>query len=150
MSGSETSALKIHTITGTKTVGEVHANDPRDELLKTIGQIADHVQVLNAKVLVAIYMRPEKTAGGIIRPGTNREEDNYQGKIGLILKAGPLAFEDDDNHKWAIKPKVGDWVQYRVGDTFPFRLGSDKTAPHLRYVEDVNILSVWDRPDLVW
>lgn len=131
-------------------IGEVHGADPKTDLLAKVGFIADFVKVPSSKLLVAIYYRPEKTAGGIIDP-TAMQGDSYQGKIGLVLNMGPLAFQDDDTHTWGdVRPKVGDWVQFRVGDTAPWRLGKNEQSPHFRYVEDVNILAIWTRPDLVW
>lgn len=131
-------------------IGEAHESDPKEALLKQVGFVADLVEVPSSKILVAIYYRPEKTTGGIIDP-TAKQGDSYQGKIGLILKMGPLAFQDDDTHTWGdVRPKVGDWIQYRVGDTAPWRLGRNETSPHFRYVEDVNVLAIWKRPDLVW
>lgn len=131
-------------------IGEAHAIDPKKELLDKVGFVAEHLQVPSSKLLVAIYYRPEVTTGGIIDP-TARQGDSYQGKIGLVLKLGPLAFQDDDNHTWGdVRAKVGDWVQFRVGDTAPWRLGRNAESPHFRYVEDVNILAIWDRPDIVW
>lgn len=136
-------------VRGTK-VGELHFEDPKIRLLKEVGFVADQVDVPSSKVLVAIYYRPETTQGGIIDP-TVQAGDSYQGKIGLILKMGPLAFQDDDTHVWGnVRPKVHDWVQYRVGDTAPWRIGRNEMLPHFRYVEDVNILAIWKRPDLVW
>lgn len=131
-------------------IGEKHEGDPRVDLLKKVGFVADHVKVPSAKILVAIYYRPEVTTGGIIDP-TVKSGDSFQGKIGLVLKMGPLAFQEDENHVWGgVKPELHDWVQFRVGDTAPWRLGRNEQSPHFRYVEDVNILAIWDRPDLVW
>ncbi len=131
-------------------VGERDWATAKADLMKRVGFISDHVQVPGPKILVAIYYRPMKTSGGIINPGA-KEEDSHQGKIGLVLKMGPLAFAEDSNHAWeGVSPKVGDWVQFRVGDTAPWRMGRDSKLPHLRYVEDVNVLAIWDRPDLVW
>lgn len=143
------SGQEVLEVNGIK-IGETNVADAKAALLKQVGFVADHVQVPSSKILVAIYYRPEKTTGGIIDP-TAKAGDSFQGKIGLVLKLGPLAFQDDDTHTWGdVRAKVGDWVQYRVGDTAPWRLGRNEMSPHFRYVEDVNILAIWDRPDLVW
>lgn len=132
-------------------VGEAHEVDPRKELMDKFGPIAEHATVLSGKVLVAIYQRPEKTAGGILRPDKNREEDRWQGKIGLVLKIGPVAFTEDETHKWGgVTPKVGDWVQFRVGDTFGFSTQPNVNLPDMRYIDENLIMAIWDRPDLVW
>ena len=143
------SSLEILDIGGIR-VGERHGEDPRDALWKKVGFVADHIKVPSSKILVAIYYRPETTTGGIIDP-TVKAGDSFQGKIGLVIKLGPLAFQDDDTHTWGdVRAKQKDWVQFRVGDTAPWRLGRNEQSPHFRFVEDVNVLAIWDRPDLAW
>ncbi|MDE2467166.1 MAG: hypothetical protein KGL35_00040, partial [Bradyrhizobium sp.] len=91
----------------------VHAVDPADEIRSEVGKLVDDIEVLGAQVLVAAYIRPERTAGGILLPdvpNSTRAEDEYQGKVGLVLKCGPLAFVEDDKHHWGSRiPKAGDW-----------------------------------------
>lgn len=124
----------------------IHAVEPKQEILDEIGALIGDVEPLGAQVLVAAYVRPEKTAGGIILADNTRGEDNYQGKVGLVLKLGPLAFADDAQHQWgARKPVVGDWVIFRVGDTFPTILGKRQC----RFVEDVSVKAILARPDSV-
>ena len=44
-------------------------------------------------------------------------ENRFQGKMGLVLKLGPLAFQDDANAKFGgVQIEVGDWVMYRPSD----------------------------------
>jgi hypothetical protein len=59
---------------------------------------------------VGIYIRPEMTSGGIIRPTDNLKEDQYQGKVGVVLKIGPDAY--------GIEPELslGDWVVFDIKD----------------------------------
>ena len=42
-----------------------HEADPKEKLLTDLGDISK-VELLNTQVLVAVYIRPEKTKGGII------------------------------------------------------------------------------------
>lgn len=127
----------------------VHEIDPADEISAEVKHFVSDVEPLGAQILVAVYMRPEKTKGGIIVPDSTsgtRTEDRYQGKVGLVLKIGPLAFSEDDKHHWGDRvPKAGDWILYRVGDTFPFILGK-RTC---RFVEDVDVKAIVKRPDIV-
>src|SRR5262245_29248228 len=78
------------------------------------------VKVFFNYVLVANYVRPVKTSGGIIRPDTNIDEDAFQGKVGLVLKKGPSAFVSDAEATFDVSEdvEVDDWVVYRVGDGF--------------------------------
>jgi len=66
-----------------------HSVDPKKVILDEMGDISK-VELFNNQVLVAIYMRPEKTASGILLPGQTRDEDKYQGKAGLVIKLGPM------------------------------------------------------------
>ena len=126
--------------------------DQKAELLDRIGDISSMRVTLN-RILLAIWIRPKemKVAGGgsILLPDTVRDEDQYQGNCGLVLKMGPAAFVDDDNYTFAAEEKasVSDWVLFRRGDGFRVRvngvdcwmLGSEK-----------GIQAVIDRPDMVF
>jgi co-chaperonin GroES (HSP10) len=92
------------------------AKDPKKAIPELIGNL-DGIEVIGDMVLVGIYIRPEKTAGGIIRPSVNKQEDVWQGKVGLVLKWGPDAFIDPDTGKpYAQNVPVGDWCVFKVGD----------------------------------
>lgn len=133
----------------TRAIAMVHETDPKQEILSRVRGLIDDILPMTTEVICGIYVRPERTAGGIILPQDKgmRREDEYQGKVGLVLKMGPLAFTDDENHKWGdVKPKVGDWVLWRVGDTFPFSLGD---AP-CRFVDEGLIRAILPGPDIVY
>ena len=87
-----------------------HTVDPAKHILDELGDLSD-IGVYRNLVLVAIYVRPSQTASGIHLADRTKEEDKHQGKVGLIVKAGPQAFVDPEN-KWfdGNPPKVGDWV----------------------------------------
>lgn len=90
-----------------------------DKLVDKVKQI----EVMHNQVLVAIFIRPEKI-GSILRPQSNVEEDAYQGKVGLVLAKGKNAFVNDEITDFKGQTvEVGDWVGFRVGDTWPFKLG---------------------------
>ena len=74
------------------------AKDPKKAIPELVGNL-DGIEVIGDMVLVGIYIRPEKTAGGIIRPTINKQEDVWQGKVGLVLKWGPDAFIDPETGK---------------------------------------------------
>src|ERR1700743_542315 len=93
----------------------LHETDPRDDLFNEIGDLSSF-EVLHNQVLVAIYKRPEGTRSGIILTDQSRDEDRHQGKVGLIVKAGPSAFTDPSG-RWQFPDlAVGDWVFFRVSD----------------------------------
>lgn len=72
---------------------------------------------LGERILVAHYIEPEVTQGGIIKVSKTVDESRYQGKIGLIVKLGSMAFKYYGQYKLeGVKPKVGDWVLYFPND----------------------------------
>lgn len=125
----------------------VHDRDPKDVLLEQAGPFADKLTPIGARVLVATYIRPEKTKSGIIITQNTRREDEYQGKVGLVLKMGPLAFTEDKDHEWGgVVPKIGDWVLMNIGDTRRLSVGENPC----RFIEDVNCQAILTDPDAVW
>lgn len=134
----------------------VHETDPKQVILDDLGGDEKLIRVLGADVLVCVYERPHKTKSGLILTDKVRQEDRYQGKVGLVLSLGPLAFVDDDKHQFGDgKPKAGDWVMFRVGDTFGFEIGNTNygetgNSRLCRLVEDVKIEAILDQPDIVF
>lgn len=130
-----------------KALRMVHNKDPKNEIMEAVKPYLDQIEPTASQVLCAIYTRPGKTVSGIYLPDKSKEEDTWQGKVGLVVKMGPLAFVDDDSHNWGPgrRPRVGDWVMWRVGDTFRFVMGERQ----LRLVEDVNIKAILGKPDIV-
>jgi co-chaperonin GroES (HSP10) len=95
------------------------AKDPKGALFEAVGDLSD-VDVFHNQILLALYIRPEITKGGIIRPGQNVVEDEYQGKVGLVVKIGPTAFVSNETTDFMNQTvSIGDWLIYRVGDGWP-------------------------------
>src|ERR1700742_479098 len=96
------------------------AADPKQAILDSVGDLSD-LHLTKDDILIGTFFRPEKTAGGIIRPDSDVSEDAWQGKVGLILKLGPTAFVDAPDYSFVWDDtgpfKVGDWVVYKIGDT---------------------------------
>ena len=89
-----------------KKIQEVsQSKDPKSSIMKTVGDLSKE-EVLYDLLLVGTFIRSERTSGGIIRPMDNIKEDEYQGKVGLVLKCGP----DTEGFN------VGDWVVYSIKD----------------------------------
>jgi len=98
------------------------ATNPKQALIAAVGDLSK-IEVFSDLVLVATFIRSEKTAGGIIRPREVVQEDEFQGKTGLVLKAGPLAFtdwEDDDTRGQNAKPHT--WVVFAIKDGWPVQV----------------------------
>lgn len=123
-----------------------HDTDPKDDLLQAIGDLSDF-SVFHNDVIVAVYLRPEKTASGIILPDQHRDEDRYQSKVGLVVAAGPDAFVDESG-AWftGVNVKIGDWVWFRPSDGF--NLTVNKVL--CRALKDTSIRGTIQHPDMVW
>lgn len=99
------------------------STDPKAQMLREVGDISG-IDVMFNMVLIATYVRPNITAGGILRPDENVEEDVWQGKVGLVLKLGPNAYEDDDEYAFhGQKVGVGEWCVFKVGDAWQLIVG---------------------------
>lgn len=112
-----------------------HDIDPALNIKEKVGPL-DGVNLSGAQVLVGTYIRPEKTKSGIFLTDNMRQEDEYQGKVGLVLKRGPLAFKDDATHVFAdFNPKEDEWVFYRAADGYSMSVNGH----HCRLLEDVHV-----------
>ncbi len=120
-----------------------HAEDPKKALLAKVGDISKK-NISGAQVLVATYVRPRETKGGLKRTDESLAEDIYQGKVGLILKMGPQAPEYlamSFGEKSA--PKVGEWVFYRIHDGFMLTINGQEC----RILEAKAVRGTTDGPD---
>jgi co-chaperonin GroES (HSP10) len=124
----------------------VHVKDPAEEILEKVGDLSGF-EVMHNDVLIGIYLRPEKTKSGIIITDKTRQEDEYQGKAGLVLKKGPLAFVSDENFDFkGQNVEVGDWISIWVMDGRKIMI-RDVLC---RMVEDRHIRLKIPAPDLVY
>jgi co-chaperonin GroES (HSP10) len=125
----------------------MHEKDPKKAILNELGTSVKDMELMNTQVLVAVYIRPEKTKGGVIVPDRARDEDRFQSKVGLILKAGPSAFVDETG-KWfgGTTFKEGDWVVFRPSDGWSVTINGISC----RMLEDTSIKARISHPDAVW
>ena len=117
------------------------AADPRQGLVDSVGDLSG-VEIFHNLVLLASYIAPEKTPGGIIRPHHSLVEDRFQSVVGLVLKCGPLAFKDDSIAKFGgVTVNPGEWVLYRPSDTQEmfFRHLNTNEGTACRLIEDTLI-----------
>jgi co-chaperonin GroES (HSP10) len=134
-------------------IAMAHDVDPRQAILDKVGDLSG-VDVFGSDVLVALYIRPEKTKGGIILADATRQEDLWQGKCGLILKMGSTAFRDEDGNKFR-DIDVGDFVVFRPSDGWPVQFSSaqavtSKDAVPCRVVNDIHIRLRVSTPDAIY
>lgn len=99
-----------------KTLELSQATHASTELVKQVGDLSG-IDVLNDLVLMASYIQPEKSSGGIYFTNKQLDESRFQGKVGLVLKKGPTAFKYVGSYPYEGEvPEVGDWVVYRTSD----------------------------------
>lgn len=123
-----------------------HDTDPAKALQKELGSL-EGIEIFHNQVLAAVYIRPEKTAGGIMLPETVRGEDRYQSKVGLIVKTGPNAFVDPEGVWFKdVDLKVGDWVIFRPSDGWSITINKVLC----RILDDTVIRGKTNHPDGVW
>ena len=123
-----------------------HDKDPRQALLDAVGNLQD-VELFHNQVLVAVYVRGDTTRGGIILPDQTRDEDEHQGKVGLIVKKGPNAFEDPDGKwAWGDEMDLNDWIFFRAADGWGIKIN----GVMCRILSDVSVRGRVQSPDQVW
>lgn len=123
-----------------------HDVDPKKVIHDELGDISE-VELFHNQVLAAIYIRPEKTKSGLYLSNNTREEDKWQGKVGLIVKTGPDAFKDETG-KWfnGVDINVGDWIYFRPSDGWQITVH----GVLCRILDDTDIRGRISAPDVVW
>lgn len=123
-----------------------HETDPAENIRKEMGDISD-IEIFHNHVLVAVYIRPEKTKSGLYLSSQTRDEDKYQGKVGLIIKKGADAFIDESG-KWfkGVNLDVGDWIYFRPSDGWQITVHGQLC----RILDDTDVRGRIPTPDAVW
>jgi co-chaperonin GroES (HSP10) len=132
----------------------LHEVDPKEDLLRRIGDVS-HIRLMQNMVLVATYVRPEKTVKGIILTANTRKEDEYQGKVGLVIAKGPLAFVNDGQNDFKGQDiALHEWISYRQSDGWQLIIrGAERNMAeahggwHCRMLQDIDIRAVISAPD---
>ena len=123
-----------------------HDADPKAVLKEQIGNI-DSFDIYNNQILIAVYVRPEKTKSGIFLPDAHRAEDQFQSKVGLVLKKGPAAFEGDDSLWFKdMKIELDDWIVFRPSEGWAITVN----GVLCRMLDDTSVRGKIDAPDKIW
>lgn len=123
-----------------------HDVDPKDVILETLGDLSG-VELFHNQVLLAVYIRPEKTKSGLILTDSHRDEDRYQSKVGLLVKRGPMAFEQDGSNWFqGLTFNDHDWLVFRPSDGWSITVN----GVLCRIFDDINIKGRVPHPDAVW
>ena len=135
-----------------------HEEDPKQKLLEQLGDISD-IELFHNQVLLAVYLRPEKTKSGLILTANHLDEDRYQSKVGLLIKRGPLAFkvgllvkrgplafEQDGNWFTGVTFNDLDWLIFRPSDGWSVTVN----GVLCRIFDDISIKGRAPHPDSVY
>lgn len=116
---SVASATKIEEISRAQADGKT----AKQALLDAIGDISS-VEIFTDLVLVATFIRSERRASGLLLPKENLQEDEYQGKACLVLKAGPHAYTEyaDGTTDGGRNATVHSWVVVAIKDSWPLQI----------------------------
>lgn len=134
-------------------IAEAAAFDPKKALIESLGDGINAIEVFHNQVMVATYIEPDKTPGGIIKPDRTLAENRFQGKCALVLKLGPTAFKYDGSFPYeGPVPQVGDWViAYPSDGRELFSVDASGSAGTCcRIFEDINIKGRVSDPALIY
>lgn len=110
--------------------------DPKQVVFDAILPLIEGLHLYRNEVLVVTAPNRVKTKSGLIMPEMYKKEQRFQGKIGLVVAMGEIAF--DDKNVWPnedTRPKIGTWVFFRPADTNECAIGGYSC----RFVDDDKI-----------
>lgn len=127
-----------------------HDEDPADVVFKKVGLKNGKIQgfeLMANRVLLGLYIRPEKTKSNIILTQNTRAEEKFQGKAAVVLAKGPTAFVNDVNFDFhGQNVEVGDWVSLSVTDGRAISIN----GAECRVIRDQDISMKIPSPDQVY
>ena len=120
--------------------------DPvKKEIFDSIGDLSKLDRLFSARVLLATYIPPRKSKGGIIFTDKELQESIYQGQVGLVIAKGPMAFKDDGQSTFGGQDiALGEWVVFRGGGP-----RVQINGVNCRIMDDTQIEMVVTDPDFV-
>lgn len=122
-----------------------HETDPKEVIFSALGSLSA-VEVAQNQMLLAVYERPARTKSGIFITDNSRDEDRFQGKVGLVVALGPDAFKDDEKWTFTVRAEVGDWVVIRASDGWALTINGKLC----RMAKDADLRLRIQHPDAVW
>lgn len=123
-----------------------HDKDPKEKILEALGDLSG-IELFNNQILVATYVRPEKTKSGLYLSDKYRDEDKFQSKCALLVGMGPEAFADE-NGAWFRETSFSlhDWLIFRPSDGWSVTIN----GVDCRIMSDTSIKARVSNPDLLW
>lgn len=123
-------------------------NEFKAKIHKLLDPILRGYRITGSDLLVATYIPPSITPGGIKLIQKSQQENIFQGKVGLVLQLGPLAFKRDRyNCPWdGLTAKVDDWVMFRFADAWDAYLG----GVSIKVLDHESIRAIVDDPTAIY
>lgn len=126
----------------------------KDFIFTSLGDLSDITFLFN-EVLVAKYIR-EKVSDSLVASHETELLDRFEGVVGLVLKIGPTAFQDDSRTRFPweawiggglvekegqVPIRVGDWVMYRASDGWDknVQIRGSYTTVRCRVLQDAHL-----------
>jgi hypothetical protein len=123
-----------------------HDVDPTKKILDEIGDLST-VEIFNNQILVGVYIRPQKTKSGLYLSDKTTDEDRFQSKVGLLLKVGSRAFEENEEGWFkGDKFSLHDWLVFRPSDGWSITVN----GVLCRMLADTQVKGRVKFPDEVW
>ena len=122
-----------------------HEDDPKNKILADLGDLSE-IELFHNQVLLAVYLRPQKTKSGLYLTDKHVDEDRHQSKVGLLVKSGPQAFEQDGNWFTGMEFNEHDWLIFRPSEGWSITVNNVLC----RIFDDINIKGRVQHPDSVY
>jgi hypothetical protein len=130
----------------------INTSDAVKTIWDSLGESLDKFYLMRNQILV-VKFSPDKV-GSLYRANSSKKEDVWQGKVGLVVKMGKIAFVDDARTQFYGEGcEVGQWVMYRSSDGYDVEITPNGwSGDHIpcRVLEEVHIKGILDEPDLVY
>jgi len=130
-----------------KVIEYTEGEDPKKAVFDALGDALKSFETMYTNtVLLVTAPIMAKSKGGIIYADNTKKETRFQGKVGLVVMLGEIAFNDSEI--WpdeARRPKVGDWVFFNNADTRECKINDISC----RYIKDNLIIGKVSTPDAI-
>ena len=132
-----------------------YAKDPRTYILNRCEQFMSAITLDTNNILVATYFLPESvnlrgpenTTVPIWLPQKVGDEAMWQGRVGLLLAKGPMAWVSDDKVDFGGSThEIGEWLCYDRQDGRQLAVN----RIHCRILKDVDVWGATDDPYRVY
>lgn len=130
---------------------EDYKNDPKGFLLDRWALLEGNIEAFHNWVITATYFLPDylETSSGhkLYLPDKTHDEALWQGKVGLVVAKGPLAFKNDAHVDFRGQDvEIGDWVMYDIMEGRQFTI----ERLHCRRLKDLQIVARIKDPRLIY